>query len=241
MDILYWKMFKQITIAEEEMNPYDDHVVGFSGERVGTWGYIELYTTFGEAETNKIIKVRYLVIDANTSYNILLRQLSINRLKAIVSTPHLAIKFPSASGDILTVHVDQKVLQECYAESLRVKLTQKNTYRDRYPRRKPSRGRKSPRRDAQLVRREYTVTLVDQDPQTVEPRLEAKEELCQVPLLDEEHNTCVGTTIATIEAEMVHQALKRNVDVFAWTTTDMSGVSPKIITHKLLVSRRHVR
>jgi len=29
-------------IFEAEMVPYDDHVVGFSGERVGTKGYIEL-------------------------------------------------------------------------------------------------------------------------------------------------------------------------------------------------------
>jgi len=28
-------------IPEEEMMPYNDHVVGFSGERVGTKGYID--------------------------------------------------------------------------------------------------------------------------------------------------------------------------------------------------------
>jgi len=89
------------------MKPYDDQVVGFSGERVGTRGYIELYTTFVEGDATKTIKIRYLVIDANTSYNILLGRPSINKLRVVVSTPHLAIKFPS--GDILTVHVDQKV------------------------------------------------------------------------------------------------------------------------------------
>ena len=93
------------------MVTYDHHVVGFAGEKVGTKHYIELYTTFGEGKNNKTIKIRYLVIDANTSYNILLGQSSINRLMAIVSTPHLAMKFPSALGDILTVHVDQKVAQ----------------------------------------------------------------------------------------------------------------------------------
>jgi len=93
------------------MKSYDDQVVSFSGERVGIWGYIDLYTTFGEGKASKTIKIRYLVIDTNTSYNIFLDRQSINRLRAIVSTPHLAMKFLSASGDILTVHVDQK----CYA------------------------------------------------------------------------------------------------------------------------------
>jgi len=37
-------------IPEAEMVPYNDHVVSFSGERVGTKGYIELYTTFRRGE-----------------------------------------------------------------------------------------------------------------------------------------------------------------------------------------------
>jgi len=40
------KMFKQMRIAEGGMKPYDNQVVDFSGERVSTWGYTELYTTF---------------------------------------------------------------------------------------------------------------------------------------------------------------------------------------------------
>jgi len=80
-------------------------------------GYIEFYTIFGEEKNTKTI---YLVIDANTLYNILLGRPTINRLMAIVSTLHLAMKFPSTSGDILTVHVDQKVSRECYVEILRV-------------------------------------------------------------------------------------------------------------------------
>jgi len=56
-----------VRIAEAKMVPYDDHVVGFSGERVGTKGYIKLYTTFGQEKNCKTIRIWYLVIDANTS------------------------------------------------------------------------------------------------------------------------------------------------------------------------------
>jgi len=135
VDILYWKTFKAMKMDETEMVPYDDSVVGFSGERVGTKGYIELYTTFSEGKNTRTIKIRYLVIDANTSYNILLGRPSINRLMAIVSTPHLAMKFLSRTRDILTVHVDQKEARECYAESLRVEPLRNDT--------SPIRARKS--------------------------------------------------------------------------------------------------
>jgi len=123
VDILYWKTFKPMRIPIEEMTPYDDHIVGFSRERVGTKGYIELYTTFDLENASKTLKIRYLFIDANTSYNIMLIRLSLNKLGVIISTPHLAMKFPSLSGDILTIHVDQKIARECYEESLRVEPT----------------------------------------------------------------------------------------------------------------------
>jgi len=42
-------------------------------------------------------------------------------------------------------------------------------------------------------------------------------------------------TIAVAEAELIHQALKMNVDLFVWTTSNMRGVSLDIITHKISV------
>jgi len=144
VDILYWKTFKAMRIPKAEMMSYNDHVVGFSGERIDTKGYIELYTTFYEGKSSKTIKIKYMVIDANTLYNILLGRPSISRLMAIVSTPHLAMKFQSISGDILIVHVDQKLACQCYAESLRVEPMRY----DRSPNWKSSRRKKCPRRKA---------------------------------------------------------------------------------------------
>ncbi|XP_027361367.1 uncharacterized protein LOC113869304 [Abrus precatorius] len=97
-DILYWNTFKQLGIPEEELKEYCEPLVGLSGERVETRGCIDLYTSFGLKHEGKCIKVTYLVVHANTSYNILLGRPSLNKLKAIVSTPHLAMKFPSERG-----------------------------------------------------------------------------------------------------------------------------------------------
>jgi len=71
---------------------------------------------------------------------------------------------------------------------------------------------------------EPTVALVDLDPRATEDRLEAREELRRVPFLDEEHNTAVGTALAAAEAEIMHAALKKNIEMFAWTPADMPGV-----------------
>ena len=70
--------------------------MGFSGEQVDTDGYIDLHTKFREpGQGQKTIYVRYVVVDVNTSYNALLGHPSLNKLGAIVSTPHLVMKFQS--------------------------------------------------------------------------------------------------------------------------------------------------
>ena len=51
--------------------------------------------------------------------------------------------------------------------------------------------------------------------------------------------------MATADADFVHQTLKRNVDLFAWTTADVPGVHPDIITpvsytHLTLPTNREV-
>ena len=104
------------------MVPYDELIYGFSGEKVSTRGYIDLYTVFHDGAQTKTILIRFLVVDAPTSYNVLLDRPSLNTLGVVVSTPHLAMKFPSPSGDILTIHGDQRLAHEWYMANLRPQL-----------------------------------------------------------------------------------------------------------------------
>ena len=104
------------------MVPYDEPIYGFFGEKVSTRGYTDLYTIFQDASQTKTTPIYFLVIDAPTSYNVLFGRPSLNTLGVVVSTPHLAMKFPTPSGDILTIHNDQRLARECYMASLRPQL-----------------------------------------------------------------------------------------------------------------------
>jgi len=77
--------------------------------------------------------------------------------------------------------------------------------------------------------------MADLDLREVEPRLEAKDELRQAVLGGEERYTSIGTAMAAADAEFIHLTLKKNADLFAWTTVDVPGVHPDIITHRLSV------
>jgi len=234
VDILYWETFKKMCISEADIQPYNEQIVGFSGERVDTKGYIDLYTNFGEEDgLHKTINVRYLQVNAQTSYNILLGRPSIKRLKAIVSTPHLAMKFPSANNDIATIHVDQKIARECYVASLKSEST-RQLYTVNPKGRSPQRRGQSPTRHSERrTSRRHMIALVDLDPRMDDPRMEAGEDLHPLPLRDDRHVTHIGTSLKSDDRMAISTTLMKNTDLFAWTAADMPGVDLKVITHQL--------
>ncbi|XP_068475223.1 uncharacterized protein [Phaseolus vulgaris] len=234
VDILYWETFKKMKIPEAEIQPYNEQIVGFSGERVDTKGFIDLYTTFGDDYLSKTINIRYLLVNANTSYNILLGRPSINKLKAIVSTPHLAMKFPSVNGDIATVHVDQKTARECYVASLKVEPTRR-LYTTSAERTTERRGRSTERHPRGRESRRHLVALVDLDPRLDDPRMEAGEDLQPIFLRDKDRKTYMGTSLKPDDRETIGKTLTKNADLFAWTAADMPGVKSDVITHRLSV------
>ncbi|GAU40547.1 hypothetical protein TSUD_367500 [Trifolium subterraneum] len=94
-DILYWDAYKAMHLSDEQLNPYSGTLVGFAGEQIDVMGHITLYTTFGEDENAKTIKVRYLVVKTLfTSYNIIIGRPAFNTLGAVMSTLYLSIKYP---------------------------------------------------------------------------------------------------------------------------------------------------
>jgi len=122
VDILYWATYQKLQLPDTAMLPYGEPIYDFSGEQVSTRGYIDLHTIFREGTQTKTIPIRFLIVDAPTSYNILLGHPSLNTLGAVVSTSHLAMKFPAPFDDILTIHYDQRLERECYMASLRPQL-----------------------------------------------------------------------------------------------------------------------
>jgi len=122
VNMLYWTTYQKLQLPTTAMVPYDEPIYDFSGEKVSTHGYIDLDTVFHDGTQTKTIPIRFLVVDAPTSYNVLLGRPSLNTLGVVVSTPHLAMEFPSPSGDILTINDDQRLARECYMAYLRPQL-----------------------------------------------------------------------------------------------------------------------
>jgi len=104
VDILYWAIYQKLQLPTTTMVPYDEPIYGFSGEKVSTRGYIDLHIVFRDGAQTKTIPIRFL-----------LGLPSLNILSTVVSIPHLVMKFPSPSRDILTIHGDQRLAHEYMA------------------------------------------------------------------------------------------------------------------------------
>ncbi|XP_068486891.1 uncharacterized protein [Phaseolus vulgaris] len=91
------------------------------GSSADVMGYIELRTTFTDGLASRTEKIRYLVVNAPSAYNILLGRPTLNRIGAVPSTRHMKVKLPSMEGVVITIRSDQKEAKKCYENSLKNK------------------------------------------------------------------------------------------------------------------------
>nr|KYP72760.1 hypothetical protein KK1_005361 [Cajanus cajan] len=120
-DIMFWEAFIGMRIPTDRLMPYVGTLVGFAGDQVTARGYADLETTFGQGDHMKTITVRYLVVNAQSSYSMLLGRPTLNKLGAVISTPHLKVKYPLPSGRVGVLCVDQEVARKCYEDCLRAR------------------------------------------------------------------------------------------------------------------------
>ena len=78
-------------------------------------------TTFTDGVASHTENIRYLVVNANSAYNILLGRPSLNRLREVSSTRHMKMKLPDLSGKVIVVKSDQEEARKCYKNSLKTK------------------------------------------------------------------------------------------------------------------------
>ena len=109
LQILTFEAFDRMGLSEEQLQPFQGTLSGFTGERVHVRGYITLKTIFGTRKQAKTIKIRYLVVNAPNSYNIVIGRPSFNRIGALLSTKFLVMKYPLDDGGVGTIKGDQKV------------------------------------------------------------------------------------------------------------------------------------
>lgn len=89
-------------------------LVGLLGDHVKVKGHIVLETTYNMGSDSKMTEVNYLIIDASSTYNIILGRPIINVLGEILSTRYLILKYPLPDWWVRTIQGDQQSTQNFY-------------------------------------------------------------------------------------------------------------------------------
>lgn len=109
-------------IRKEKLRPMGSPLVGFTGDRVNPLGSITLPETLSSEPHQATHMVNFLVVDCPSAYNAIVGRTALNKFKAVTSTYHLRIKFPTESG-VGCAKGDQKEAHECYIASLKGEIS----------------------------------------------------------------------------------------------------------------------
>ncbi|XP_075662983.1 uncharacterized protein LOC142632475 [Castanea sativa] len=112
-DILYYPAFQQMGIGRERLVPTNAPLVGFGGARILPLGTVTLAVTIGDYLQQVTRNVTFLVVDCSSAYNAIIGRPTLNSWKAVTSTYHLMIKFPTNHG-IGELRGNQVSARKCY-------------------------------------------------------------------------------------------------------------------------------
>ncbi|RYE03027.1 MAG: hypothetical protein EOP33_09865, partial [Rickettsiaceae bacterium] len=205
--------------------PTQTPLLGFTGETVMTEGIIDLPVTFGTTGGIEVVHmVPFLVVDQESPYNVIIGRPTLNRLRAITSTYHLLVKFPTEEG-IGVMAGDQTQARICYVQGVDGKPAEKrvNTIyqlEDDYPC-----DQKDARQLGELDPRDNIERL----------KVDTPDDLTSI-VLDEakpDQVVKIGAQLPLAIKTQLASFLREFKDVFAWTHADMPGIDPDVIVHRL--------
>ena len=116
-DILYYPTFQQMNLGRDQLHSMHSPLVGFGGMKVQPVGTIMLPVVVGAYPQQVTRNVNFLVVDCSSSYNAIIGRPTLNNWKAVTSTYHLSVKFPTEYG-VGEVQGDQLAVRECYLAML---------------------------------------------------------------------------------------------------------------------------
>ncbi|XP_074277213.1 uncharacterized protein LOC141600856 [Silene latifolia] len=114
VNLIMLETLKVMGFSEKDLATKEVPLVGFSGETKHSLGEIVI-PTYAKG-VNK--QVRYLVIDGPSTYNVILGRPWIHEMKAVPSTYHQCLKFPTPWG-VQEIRGDQEEAKNCYKIALK--------------------------------------------------------------------------------------------------------------------------
>ncbi|GLU23140.1 hypothetical protein SLE2022_391670 [Rubroshorea leprosula] len=118
-DILYWSCFQKMQLNPSSLQKYEGPIYEFDNQPVPVEGVITLPIYVGLEPRFRMASVTFLVVKMDSAFNAILGRATLCELKAVISQPHLCMKFPTPQG-VGVLRGNQKMARACYQDTFKV-------------------------------------------------------------------------------------------------------------------------
>ncbi|XP_075521548.1 uncharacterized protein LOC142554756 [Primulina tabacum] len=103
VNVIFKEALVQMDLHEYQLEAVETALFGFAGDAVYSDGEITLPLTLGTGDLRKTVMTVFTVVDAPSSYNIILGRPAMNEIRAVASTYHQKIKFPVRGQELIGI------------------------------------------------------------------------------------------------------------------------------------------
>ncbi|CAA0811971.1 Unknown protein, partial [Striga hermonthica] len=93
VNVIFYDCLKRMEL-DIQLTLFHTSLFGFNGSEVAPLGETMLDVVLGEGDLRKVKMVRFVVVDVESAYNVILGRPALNAFQAVVSTYHMKLKFP---------------------------------------------------------------------------------------------------------------------------------------------------
>jgi hypothetical protein len=202
--------------TEKNLHKSKYPLIGFGGKRIEALGKIELNVTFGEGNTQRTEVITFDVVDITYPYNAIFGRNSIIKFAAVINQAYLCMKIPTAGG-VITILGNQEA-RRCEDNAA---CTMKNVHAIE------AINNEFEEEETKPLSSEWT------EKKGVMPAEHTKNVLLCEDVPD--RTVTIGKGLEEAEESRLIHFLRNNQDVFAWSSSDLRGVSQEVMEHELKV------
>ena len=118
-EVMYQDLYMKLGLGEVELSNFTSPIYGFSGEPTVLLGKTILPVLAGPIN----LQTKFIVVKTSSPYNSIMGHDWLHRMKAIPSTLHQKLRFPTKDG-VMELNGDQVRAKQCVLATVKQKYTQ---------------------------------------------------------------------------------------------------------------------
>ncbi|XP_019159667.1 PREDICTED: uncharacterized protein LOC109156267 [Ipomoea nil] len=116
VNVLYMDVFNKLKLDQAKMTPVQTQLPGFTGDTAEQEGLIRLPVEVGTYLRVMKVDMEFIVVNLACVHNVILGRPGISQIGAIISMPHLCMKFQTPEG-VGVLRGDVRSTQKCYMKA----------------------------------------------------------------------------------------------------------------------------